>query len=219
MGVAFFPDASGGPLAVEAIGHTKKNGTGFGGVQIGYEWSKCLDDCSCWTLAPAAELEGYWLNRHIEGHLFNTTDTDRLPEHDFFDTFHMRSGVYLANFVLALNNTWNLSPYVGLGAGATRLSLHHANSLQLAPPEPGINHFNSMSHDSSWAFAAQVKAGLRYNICRFHIFGEYRFLFVDSSNFMFGSTVYSTHVHTTPWNVKFEDMEYNAFAFGVQFDL
>ena len=133
MGTALFSEDVGGPLAVEALGHTKKKSTGFGGVQIGYEWSKRVDECSSWTIAPAAELEGYWLSRHIKGHLFNSTDTDRLPEHDFLDTFHMKEGVYLANFLLSLNNTWGLSPYVGAGVGATRISLHDADSLQVAP--------------------------------------------------------------------------------------
>src|SRR5690348_6897884 len=35
MGTALFSEAMGGPLAVEARGHTKKTGAGFGGVQFG----------------------------------------------------------------------------------------------------------------------------------------------------------------------------------------
>lgn len=219
MGTALFTEDVGGPLAVEALGRAKETSPGFGGVQFGYEWSKCVNKCSSWTIAPGAEIEGYWFSRPIKGHLMNSTDTERLPEHDFLDSFRVREGVYLVNFLLSLNNTWKLSPYVGAGVGATRLSLHHADSLQVAPEELGINHFNSMTHDSSWAFAAQVKAGLRYNFRWFHIFGEYRYLFVDSSNYIFGSTVYPTHAHTTPWNVKIQDMQYNAFVFGLQFDL
>ncbi len=62
MGTALFSEDEGGPLAVEARGHVKKNGTGFGGVQFGYEWSKCMSNtCSSWAIAPAAEIEGYWL--------------------------------------------------------------------------------------------------------------------------------------------------------------
>ncbi len=220
-GVALFAEDEGGPLAVEARGDTKGTGSGFGGVQIGYEWAKRpLEICSGWTIVPAAEIEAYWYSPTKKGDLFNTTDTDRLPEHDFLDTFPMNVGVYLANALLSLNNCWRLSPYIGLGVGATRISIHHATSLQLAPPEPGINHFNSDRNDASWAFAAQVKAGLRYNICKsLHIFGEYRYLFVDFSNYIFGSTVYPTHAHTTAWNVKVKNIHYNAFAFGIRYDL
>ncbi len=221
MGTALFSeiDGSGGPLAVEGRGHLKENDSGFGGVQIGYEWSKCINKCRHWYFAPGAEIEGYWFSRHLKGHLMNATDTFRLPEHDFLDTFRMNSGVYLANFILSLNNSWKLSPYIGLGVGATRIALHHAKSLQVAPPEAGINHFNSRTHDSCWTFAGQVKAGLRYNIRWFHIFGEYRYLYTDFTNYIFGSTVYTTHAHTTPWNVKIQNMQYNGFAFGIQFDL
>lgn len=220
MGTALYLESAGGPLAVEALGDLNKSESGFGGVQLGYEWSKCPKTTSSgWCIAPAIEVEGYWYSAHRKGHLMNATDTERLPEHDFFDTFHVDAGVYLANVVFSLNNCWGLSPYVSAGFGATRLSIRNAKSLQLAPPEPGINHFNSSRNDAAWAFAAQAKAGLRYNIGKFHIFGEYRYSFVDFSNYTFGSTVYPTHPHTTPWNVKIKNIQYNAFAFGVQLDL
>lgn len=220
MGTALFPEMTDvGPLAVEARGHLHKKGAGFGGAQMGYEWRKEVDACSWWTISPAAEFEAFWFSRGLSGHLFNRVDTDRLPEHDFLDTFHMVEGVYLANFILSVNNTWGLAPYIGGGVGPTRIALHNADSLQVEPLEAGINHFNSDRDDSSWTWAAQFKAGLRYSYCRFHIFGEYRFLYADTSHFIFGSTVYPNHVHTTPWNVKIRSMKNNAFAFGIQFDL
>jgi opacity protein-like surface antigen len=134
----------------------------------------------------------------------------------------MNAGVYLANAVFSLNTPCfgRFSPYVGVGIGATRLSIRNAKSLQVAPPERGINHFNSRRSDSSWAFAAQAKVGLRYSVCRsLHIFGEYRYLYVDSSNYILGSTVYPTHAPTSPWNVKVQNTHYNAFVFGIQYDL
>lgn len=218
MGTAFFTEAQGGPLAVFAQGRAKKTSSGFGGAQIGYEWSQ--SPCSDWTIAPAAELEAFFYNNNKKGHLINPTT--RLPEHDFVDSFHMNASVLLVNAVFSLNNSclWGFSPYVGGGIGATRISIRKAKSLQVAPAELGINHFNSKRSDSSWAFAAQAKVGLRYNICdSFHIFGEYRYLFVDSSNYILGSTVYPTHAPTSPWNLKVNNLHYNAFAFGIQYDL
>ncbi|MFA6916141.1 MAG: outer membrane beta-barrel protein [Parachlamydiales bacterium] len=222
MGTAYFTEAVGGPLAVYAQGPTKKTSSGFGGAQIGYEWSRSPLNigCSDWSIASAVELEGYWYSYTKRGHLINPTD--RLPEHDFLDSFQMDAGVYLANAVFSLNNSCfrAFSPYVGGGIGATRISIRNATSLQTSPEEAGINHFNSKRSDSSWAFAAQAKAGLRYNVCEsFHIFGEYRYLFVDSSNYIFGSTVYPTHAPTSPWNVKVQNSQYNAFVFGLQYDL
>jgi len=222
MGTALFPEgAEGGPLAVHAEGRTKATSSGFGGAQIGYEWLQPIG-CSDWSIGTAFEIEAYWYSHTKKGHLFNTTDTDRLPEHDFLDSFQMDSGVYLANAVFSLNNyCWSgFSPYVGVGVGATRISISNADSLQVAPVEPGINHFNSQRNDSSWAFAAQAKVGLRFNFCEsFHIFGEYRYLFVDSSNYILGSTVYPTHVATAPWNIKVRNIQSNALVFGIQYDL
>lgn len=223
MGTALFSEYEGGPLAVEARGHLKSNQTGFGGLQIGYELSTRPDACSCWSLSPAIEIEAFWYSNKLKGKLFNARDRDRLPEHRFVDRFHVDTGVYLVNGVFSLNNTCcggSFTPYIGLGVGAARISFDNAKSKHVNPPEPGINHFNSNKSDTSWAFVAQAKAGLRYNIYKsFHIFGEYRYLYVDFSNYIFGSTVFSTHARTTPWNVKVHNNHYNAFVFGLQYDL
>lgn len=219
LGTAFFEESVLGPLSVIAEGHLKKTSTGFGGAQVGYEWSK--PSCSGWSIATAGELEAFFFCHKKRGNLINQT-LNGLNEHDFRDAFHMNSAVILANVVVALNSDclFGFSPYIGGGIGATRIELNKADSFQFAPVEDGINHFNSRRNDSTWAFAAQAKAGLRFNFCqRFHVFGEYRYLYVDSSNFIFGSTNYTTHVNTTPWNVRVKNTNYNAFAFGVQFDL
>lgn len=222
LGTAFFTEAEGGPLAVIAEGHAKKKSFGFGGVQIGYEWSQCATNCGCsnWSLAPAGEIEAFFYSHKQKGHLINPTD--RLDEHDFADSFDLNASVILVNAVLSLNSScmYGFTPYFGGGIGATHLSARDAKSIQVEPEEPGINHFNSRRSDSSWAFAAQAKVGLRYNICEsFHIFGEYRYLFVDTSNYIFGSTVYPTHAPTSPWNVRIKNIHYNAFVVGLQYDL
>lgn len=221
-GTAFFSEAEGGPLAVDARGRSKRNRTGFGGAQIGYEWRQCPFQlgCSDWNLTPAAEIEAFFYHQKNKGDLINPTT--RLPEHDFVDSFPMNVGVYLVNGVISLNNCCfqNLSPYVGGGLGAANIHVRKAKSLQVAPPEFGVNHFNAKRSDHDWTFAAQAKAGIRFNFCeRIHFFGEYRFIYVQSSRFNFGSTVYPAHAPTSTWIVDINDMCYNAFVFGVQFDL
>lgn len=219
-GTAFFSEITAlGPLSVIGEGRLNKTSTGYGGAQIGYEWSK--PSCSRWSLATAGELEVLFFKHKKKGHLINQT-VNGLPEHDFLDTFHMNSNVILANAVLSINSDclFGFSPYVGGGIGAARVSLHKSDSLQIEPLEAGVNHFNSKRDDSTWAFAAQAKAGLRYNFCqRFHIFAEYRYLYIDAANYILGATNYTTHVPTTPWNVKVKNVQYNAFAIGFQFDL
>lgn len=219
-GTAFFTEAVGGPLAVDARGHSKKHSSGYGGVQIGYEWRN--SDCCTWSLDPAIEIEAFFYRHKHRAHLINETDPNRLPEHDFLDTFHSNTGVYLVNGVLSLNACClgDFSPYIGGGVGAANIRIKKADSLQVEPVEAGINHFNSDRKDTTWAFAAQLKAGLRYNFCeRFHIFAEYRFLYVDNSWFQFGSTVYPTHAPTSTWDVEMKSTCNHAYAIGIQFDI
>lgn len=219
-GTAFFSEVTSiGPLSIIGEGRLNRTSTGFGGVQLGYECSRPV--CSGWSLAPAGELEAFFFNHKKRGHLINHT-VRGLPEHDFLDTFHMSSSVILANLVLAMNSDClcGFSPYIGGGIGAARVSLHNADSLQVAPVELGVNHFNSNRSDSSWTFAAQAKAGLRYNFCEmFHVFAEYRYLFVDTNHYVFGATNYLTHVPTSAWNVRVKNTNYNAWVVGIQLDL
>lgn len=222
LGTAYFPqtEVGGGPLAVLGKGKFKKESTGFGGVQVGYEFAN--NSCCDWSISTAAELEAFWFSHNRKANLHNNLSESRLEEHDFRDSFKVNSGVYLANAVFSLKSSClcSFTPYVGVGIGATRLSFKSASSLQVNPVEPDVNHFNSLRNDTSWAFAAQAKVGLRYDFCEsFHIFGEYRYLYVDSSNYIFGSTDAPGHVPTSPWNVKANNTQYNAFVFGLQYDL
>lgn len=219
FGTAFFTEASGGPLPIIADGRLNKTTSGFGGVQVGYEFSK--PSCSNFSLAYAGEAEAFFFKQKKSGNLINQTVVG-LPEHNFADSFDLNSSVVLANVVVSIKNNslFGLTPYVGGGIGAAHLNLKNANSLQIEPIEAGINHFNSKRNDDSWTFAAQAKAGVRYNFNNlFHIFAEYRYLYVDSSNYVLGATNYPTHAPTTAWNVKVNNTHFNAFAIGIQFDL
>lgn len=223
-GVAFFSEITPpaiGPLSVDARGRSNKKDTGYGGVQVGYEFnSKPCFGSSDWSFAGAGELEAIFYSHTKKGILENPISV--LAIHDFAVKFPMDIGVYLVGGVMSLksNCMWGITPYIGAGVGAARISINKADSLQIDPAEPGVNHFNNRDHDSTWTFAAQAKAGLRYNIWeRFHVFAEYRFLYLDSSKFNFGSTVTATHVPTTTWDVRVNNIYYNAFAVGIQIDL
>lgn len=216
MGTAFFLEIEDGPLAVYGQGNMHGKGFGFGGVQIGYEAPQSL---GCWNFSVGGELEAFFGSNTRDGHLINPTD--RLDEHDFDVSFGLNYSVILANAVFSFKNLVPcVTPYVAGGLGAARISLRHANSLQIEPAEPGVNHFDSKRGDSAWTFAAQVKAGIRYNIWgSLNVFGEYRYIFLDASNYILGSTVATGHPATSPWNVKVYGTSYNALVFGVQYDL
>lgn len=218
-GTAFFAPANGGPLAVNANGNTGGS-AGIAGMHIGYAWPDYAMCKGGWNLTPAVELEGYYLRSNQEGDLLNPNA--RIPEHSFVDTFPMHTGVFLANAVWTLETPYTnkLYPYLGVGIGAAIISINGANSKQIHPPEPGINHFNSNTHSTDGTFAGQAKAGLRFNLTNnWRLFAEYRFLYLSSTNYKFGSTQYPTHVPTTRWNVNIGNMIYNMGALGIEYSV
>lgn len=219
-GVALFPDTAGGPLFVDARGKMKGATIGFWGLHLGYQWSGwgLGNSCRPWCLTPGVEVEGFFFNKTRHAEVFNPTT--RLPEHDFLNTFPAHNQVYLVNAVFNLKAPCFdlLTPYVGVGIGVMNTYIHNANSLQIAPLEVGVNHFNSRRNASKGAFAVQGKVGLNLNIWNnFSIFGEYRALHVDNTRFMFGSTRYPDHAATTNWRVKFNETTYNMWSLGLNY--
>jgi opacity protein-like surface antigen len=211
FGTVFFSEATGGPLSVNATGHSNTSGVGLVGVQIGHEWSYGP------SLRPALEIEGLYLSGTQRAMLNNPSD--RLPEHTFDDTFPTRNAVFLANVVLGFRTPYqNVTPYVGGGMGAARISIHGADSVQINPPEAGINHFNSGPDSSAWGFAAQAKAGVRIALGnRAYVFGEYRYLFVGATDQIFGPTVDPSHAATSAWTVRPSDMSNHLAVGGIGF--
>lgn len=221
-GIAFFPAEVGGPLYVNASGHDHSYSASIVGMNLGYQL-KPMNGLLGWCLQPAIELEGYYLKRHGNsktGDLINVTD--RLPEHDFVNTLHMDSGVFLANAVVAFDIPCLtfFKPYVGVGIGATKIWISKAKSEQFSPPEAGVNHFNSRRSDSDWTFAVQTKIGLRFDVtCNWGIFTEYRFLHVNASDYTFGETRYADHAPTTDWNLHKSGVNYNIGVIGITYSL
>jgi opacity protein-like surface antigen len=218
-GTSLKKEAQDGPLAVLAIGDLNGHGSFSGGLHLGYNLKHDFYLCQNYKITPSVEIEGYWYKSKKSGQL-NNDAAPRLPNHEFYDTFPMYAGVYLANAVFSLNTCSCLSPYAAIGVGASRTSIYNAYSLQVDPAEPNLNHFNTDANESSWTFAFQAKLGLGFKLCdRLNMFAEYRYLFLDFNNYQFGSTKYTGHAVTTPWNVKFENSNYNAFILGIRFEL
>ena len=109
--------------------------------------------------------------------------------------------------------------YVGGGVGSAFMSVHGASSLQVAPVENGVDHFNSGTNSSCWSFATQAKAGARFALTNHvSLFAEYRFLYLGSTEYTFGSTQYPTHAPTTPWNVHLGGIAEHLAVGGIQFN-
>ena len=223
-GTAFYGASKGGPLAVNAKGEANSSSLWVVGGHVGYQWpARLLHHMgSTWTFAPATELEGYYLG----GSTLRSDDlnngTTRLVEHDFHVTYPMNTGVFLVNAILNANHSdWaSIHPYLGIGVGTAVIAISGAQSTQKTPSEPGINHYNSGTSDTSTAFAAQPKIGLNFNVGQnTNMFVEYRFLYLSATNYSFGSTVYPTHVATSNWDVKVGSQYYNMGTIGIQYDL
>jgi opacity protein-like surface antigen len=168
---------------------------------------------------PAFEIEGFYLRNGTRRATVDSP-TDRLDEHTFDNTFSIHNSVFLASMVLSFPTLHpGMTPYIGGGIGGARVSVDGANSLQTNPMEAGINHFNSNPDSSVWTFAAQAKAGVRVALGRnAYAFGEYRYLYVGSSDQIFGPTVYPTHAPTTAWTVRFDDTSYHLATAGIGFN-
>lgn len=221
-GTAFFSESSGGPLVVNASGNSGTNSAFIAGLHAGYAWSEwCLNRGNVpLNVTPAAEIEGFYLGTTKVGTLFNPTD--RLPGHSFRDTFPMYTQVYLVNTVWTFNTpclSW-IHPYVGGGIGGAYISIRGADSLQVVPPEAGVNHFNSNTSANTWTFAAQAKAGLKIPLtCHWQLFGEYRYVYLSPTTFNFGSTQYSFHAPTTQWKTRFSNLQYNLGVVGIEYSI
>jgi opacity protein-like surface antigen len=213
LGTAFFVEAMGGPLAVNAPGKTNSGSAWFVGGQVGYEWTSSA------MVMPAFEIEGFYLSTGTRT-AQQINPTDRLASHAFDNSFPMNTSVLLANLVLSFPTAYpGVTPYIGGGFGGALVQIKGANSAQIAPPEVGINHFNSNPDSSAWTFAAQAKAGVRVALGRnAYVFGEYRYLYVGAVDQTFGSTVYPTHAPTSAWTVRFGDTSHHLGTVGLGFN-
>ena len=219
-GTAYFIEADGGPLAVNAFGQANSQSAPFYGVQLGYQAPAIsINPCSPWTLGPAAELEGYSMsNRSFSADLVN--NTDRLAAHNFTVTYPMSRTVFLANAVLNFNNpSIFVHPYVGFGIGGALLRVSGADSTQTTPAE-AVNHYNANPNDNTSTFAGQFKLGLSYDINKYvSVFADYRYLYLASTQFTFGSTIAPGHAATSSWQVNMDAQTYNLGNVGVRFSV
>jgi opacity protein-like surface antigen len=205
------------PLNVQATGSADPHAAYLAGGGIGYEWEGFrLGNNPKWALLPAVEFEGYYLGTRQSGLLNNPTP--RIPEHLFDFNTSVNIGVLSSDLLLTLHTPYHIHPYIGGGLGPAIISNNGATSIQLAPAEPGINHFNSSPNASAWSLAVTSRAGLRWDIGHsWYLFAEYKFLFINATDFTFGSTVYPTHPETTPWTVHYSGLFNHTAAVGIGF--
>ncbi len=220
-GTAFLATGDGGALAVNAFGQTNSRSAGFVGAHIGYQWAPISSSPFFrWGIVPAAELESYYLGKSTLVADDVTDINTRLNEHDFDLRFPTKTVVSLINAVLNFNPSGQcrFHPYVGGGIGAAVSHITDAESAQMAPLEPGVNHYSANPTARDTTFASQLKVGLNFEVCHnTSLFLEYRWLYLAATNYTFGSTVAPGHAATSPWLVAMDSQHYNMGAVGLQY--
>lgn len=219
FGTAFFTEAEGGPLAVNAFGQLGNPSAPFFGAQLGYQAPEInLKTDSVWKMKLAAELEGYTMS-HRSFHGILSNNTERIPEHTFNVSYPLHRTVFLGNAILNfIHPRFIMHPYIGLGIGNALVRIAEATGMQSNPIEANVNHYNAKSSDSVSVFAGQLKVGFSYELTsHMAFFADYRRLYLASSDFRFGSTVYPTHVETSHWQVKLSSQKYNLANIGLKF--
>lgn len=203
-------------LPINAKGSTENStSVGLGGLQFGHEWdAMSLGDSL--KVRPALELEAVYIGKHSPTGVMPVIPRALGTQ---YVTVPLKAGLILANAVFTFDTPWSdrLFPYLGLGAGAARISIRGADSFN--PMEPGINHFNSDPDASDTAFAMQLRAGFKIQVSRqLQLFTEYRHLTIAPTRYTFGATDYpGLHLPTADWRVDLGRRKYNLFVAGLQY--
>ena len=203
-------------LPVDANGSTGSGDhVNMGGAHLGYEWNH-WNLGSGWGLKPAAELEGVYFGKYSPVGDMPVTPSFLGTQ---YVTVPMTVGAFLANAVFTLQTPYSdkTLPYIGVGVGVAFVSISGSDSAN--PSEPGINHFNSDPDASDSALVMQLKVGVKRELCKnLYLFTEYRYLFIDSTEYTFGSTDYpGLHLPTTHWQVNLGHQQYNLLVAGLQY--
>jgi opacity protein-like surface antigen len=217
FGTVFITEAAGGPLAVNAKGRSDGGGVGFVGAQVGYEFTRGPAVLPSSVLS-AFEIEGFYLDTGTRKATLQNPN-NRGAEQTFVDTLPMNTTVFLTNLVLSFPTSYHgVTPYIGLGIGGALVNVNGAKSLQTNPSEGDLNHFSN-TDSTAFTFAAQAKAGVRVALnSSAYVFGEYRYLYVGSTDQVFGSTVAPTHAATSAWTVRLDETSYHLATAGIGFD-
>ncbi len=145
--------------------------------------------------------------------------------HTFNNTANMKVAMFMLNGVMSYHATSKLTPYVGVGFGMALVNMKDAVSLQTGPGgvektggRDDVNHFNSKDSAKDSVFAAQAKAGLRFQISgKTSLFAEYRYVNLASTDYTFGATIYPDHAPTDAWIVEHGSMHLHNGLVGIRF--
>ena len=233
-------------LLVDVKGKVERDTSGLIGAHVGYEWASTSSNIKpaieLELMYTEADQKSNLVNPNDERMANITLTGSALTDaqvavadysagnHRFFNQMNMKMALFMANGVFTYDTDSMFKPYIGAGLGLAVVRMTGATSYQTNPhgdpyevtSDPSheiVNHFNSKTTANDFAFAGQIKLGVRAEINK-HVsaFAEYRYLYVDSTDFTFGSTVYpGGHSPTDNWNVKNDSMGLHNGLVGIEY--
>jgi opacity protein-like surface antigen len=198
-----------------AVNQTSSFGTGgIYDVGIGYQFNNWF----------RADLTAQYRGKSNFTGLDVVTGTG--PFAGFFETDNYSAAkselVFLANAYVDLGTWWCITPFIGAGVGAARVSIANftdtGDNIFLGVTGPG-HAFTSAGDASQWNFAWAAHAGLAYRVSpSFTV--ELAYSYVDLGSGVTGPT--NSFDHTTivnGANFSFRDITSHDLTLGVRWDL
>jgi opacity protein-like surface antigen len=198
-----------------AVNQTSSFGTGgIYDVGIGYQFNNWF----------RADLTAQYRGKSNFTGLDVVTGTG--PFAGFFETDNYSAAkselVFLANAYVDLGTWWCITPFIGAGVGAARVSIANftdtGDNIFLGLTGPG-HAFTSAGDASQWNFAWAAHAGLAYRVSpSFTV--ELAYSYVDLGSGVTGPT--NSFDHTTivnGANFSFRDITSHDLTLGVRWDL
>ena len=214
FGTAFFVEAVGGPMAIDATGQTSSGGVGFGGAHLGYEWSYGT------YLRPALEIEGFYLaGNQPRATLVNPTD--RLPNTPSSILSRPAPRCFWRIWLSASRRPIKTSRPISAADSGRATS----PSTAPRPHRPTRRSLASTTSTRARDFLSLDLAAQVEGRCALRPRRQLALICLASTaicmsatwNQVFGSTVDPTHVPTSPWTTSFGGTSHHLAAGGVGF--
>jgi opacity protein-like surface antigen len=167
------------------------------GLGLGYQWNNWLRTDVTGEYRSKANFHG--LQIVDSGGMF--TDEYRASKSEW---------LFLANAYVDLGTWWNITPFVGVGAGMSRNTI--SDFLDVNTPNLGVA---TGADTSKWSFAWALHAGLAYKVTK-NLTIEFAYRYVDLGDAKSGDLVTYLGGNSVNNPEEFHHLTSNDFKLGVR---